>query len=609
MRQIFWLSWIALGTMLSVNLPVVSQEIAPDIRDSNKDSILEQFKKGDKNTLIFGVRSDSYPISYKENDSWRGFCVELAGILKDELGKLKGIEPNQNSIKIVYKDISAREIEKERFDILRNKNIDIECGPNSIPGKVSDDNFFHPRYQNIIFSEPFFVTGTRLLIKKDQLDKVNKNPLFEGEPIGVIKNTTTYSVLKNVYRLANRKSPNPPTRKNGIEYLKKESVIAYATDSLILEAELERKKYLDNPDNYYLYPENNFLSIEPYGLAFHDSEKEWRDFVDRVLQTPGAERIIEELLENKYDSISNLIEREENDTRYLETVELASKVLSIILVVTVLVAFIWLIRYLRLKAQTAEIIFDEEDEFDWNAFIYTFKMVQVEHDVVLLAINNELSIKDNNDLSFQVGLYKSHLKKEKFIKQFRSKYELALEDVKKHYKLDIKEAQSHGQSLKTFQTKHPQTKTLNDLIDRLSINILASQPLNIGANSMTNDNTKTFNTHQEGVNIANNDSVVKDNASQKANQHNYTPEQKQSLAEAATEIQELLDQLSETYSATEAEQKAAEDLASRAKKDPSLRNNLKNWSRSILTKSTEAGAIEFGKEAAKRVIPMALSFL
>ncbi|NEQ37086.1 MAG: transporter substrate-binding domain-containing protein [Okeania sp. SIO3I5] len=606
MRQIFLLSWIALGAMLSVNLPVVSQEITPDIRDSNKDSILEQFKKGDKNTLIFGVRSDSYPISYKESDSWRGFCVELAGVLKKELENLKEIEPN--SIKIVYKDISPRDIEKERFDILRNKKIDIECGPNSIPEEVSDDNFVHPRYQNIIFSKPFFVTGTRLLIKKDQRDRVNKNLLFENEHIGVLKNTTTYSVLKNLYRLAYLKPPDPPTRKSGIQYLKDESVIAYATDSLILEAELERKKYLDNPDDYYLYPENNFLSIEPYGLAFHDSEKEWRDFVDRVLQTPGAERIIEELLENKYDSISNLIRREKNHTRYLGQLKLAFKVLSIILVVTVFVAFIWLIRYLRLKAQTAEIIFDEEDEFDWNAFIYAFKMVQVEHDVVLLAIN-ELSIKDNSDLSFQVGLYKSNLKKEKFIKQFSSKYELALEDVKKHYKLDIKEAQSHGQSLKNLQTKHPQTKTLNDLIDRVSINISTSQPLNIGANSMTENSNETVNNYQQGANIANNAGIVKDNASQKANQHNYTQEQKQSLAEVATEIQELLDQLSETYSTEEAEKKAAENLASKAKQNPSFKNNLKNWSQSILTKSTEAGAIEVGKEAAKRIIPLALSFL
>ncbi len=603
------LSWIALGTMLSVNLPAVSQEIAPDTRDSNKDSILKQFKKGDKNTLIFGVRSDSYPISYKDNDSWRGFCVEFAGILKDELGKLEGI--NQNSIKIVYKDISTEEIQEKRFDLLRNKKIDIECGPNSIPGKVSDDNFFHPRYKNIIFSQPFFVTGTRLLIKKDQRDKVNQNPLFEGEPIGVIKNTTTYSVLKNVYRLAYLKPPDPPTRKNGIEYLKQESVIAYATDSLILEAELERKKYLDNPDNYYLYPENNFLSIELYGLAFHDSEKEWRDFVDRVLQTPAAERMIEELLENKYDSISNLITRAKNRTRSLRQLKLAFKVLSIILVVTGLVAFIWLSCYLRLKAKTAEIIFDEEDEFDWNAFIYAFKMVQVENDVVLLAINNELSIKDNSDVSFQVGLYKSNLKKEKFIKQFRAKYELALEDVKKHYKLDIKEAQSHGQGLKTFQTKHPQTKTLNDLMDRLSIgiNISTSQPVNIEANSMNEKSNDTVNNDQQGSNIGNNAGIVKDNGSQEAIQHNYTPEQKQSLAEAATEIQKLLDQLSKTYSPEEAEKKAAENLASRAEQDPSFKNNLKNWSRSILTKSTEAGAIELGKEAAKRVIPLALSFL
>ncbi|MEL7037742.1 MAG: transporter substrate-binding domain-containing protein [Cyanobacteria bacterium J06592_8] len=605
MRQIFLLSWIVL---LSANLSVASQEITPNIRDTNKDSILEQFKTGNKNTLIFGVRSDSYPISYQESNSWRGFCIQLAGILKNELEELERNEPNQNSIKIVYKDISPKEVQKERFDILRNKEIDIECGPNSIPGKESNNNSFHSRYQDIAFSKPFFVTGTRLLIKKDQRDKVNKNPLFEEEPIGVMKNTTTYSVLKNVYRLANRKSPNPPTRENGIDYLKKGLIIAYATDSLILEAELERKKYLDNPDNYYLYPENGFLSIEPYGLAFHNSEKEWGIFINKVLQTPAAKRVIEELLENKYDNISKLTRQAKNYTIYLRYLELAFKALSITLVVSIFITFIWLIRYLRLKAQTAEIIFDEEDEFDWNAFIYAFKMVQVEHNVALLAIN-ELSTKDNSDLSFQIGLHKSNLKKEKFIKQFRSKYELALEDIKKQYKLDIKEAQSHGQSLDSLQTKHSQTKTLDDLIHRLSIYISTNQPLNIETNSMANNNPETFNNDQRGANIANNANKVEDNARQQANQYNYAPEKKQSLAEAATEIQELLNQLSETYSETEAEQKVAEDLANRAKKDPSFKNNLKNWSQSIMTKSTEAGAIEFAKEGAKRVIPLALSFL
>ncbi|NEP40403.1 MULTISPECIES: hypothetical protein [unclassified Okeania] len=93
------------------------------------------------------------------------------------------------------------------------------------------------------------------------------------------------------------------------------------------------------------------------------------------------------------------------------------------------------------------------------------------------------------------------------------------------------------------------------------------------------------------------------------NTYNYAPEQKQSLAEAATEIQELLDKLSDTYSETEAEQKVAEDLANKAKQDPSFKEKLKSWSQSLLNKGTEAGIAEFAKERVTRVIPLALTLL
>jgi hypothetical protein len=87
---------------------------------------------------------------------------------------------------------------------------------------------------------------------------------------------------------------------------------------------------------------------------------------------------------------------------------------------------------------------------------------------------------------------------------------------------------------------------------------------------MTNNNSETFHNNQQGANIPNNANIVKDDARQQAKQYNYAPEQKQSLAEAATEIQQLLDQLSQTYSPEEAEQKVAEKLANKAKQDPSF---------------------------------------
>ena len=74
-------------------------------------------------------------------------------------------------------------------------------------------------------------------------------------------------------------------------------------------------------------------------------------------------------------------------------------------------------------------------------------------------------------------------------------------------------------------------------------------------------------------------------------QHNYAPEQKQNLAEAAKEIQELLDQLSQTYPTTTESQKqaVANQAIARIKRD-----NPTTWQR--LRSATEAALIEAFKE-------------
>lgn len=66
--------------------------------------------------------------------------------------------------------------------------------------------------------------------------------------------------------------------------------------------------------------------------------------------------------------------------------------------------------------------------------------------------------------------------------------------------------------------------------------------------------SETYNNDYRGANIANSANKVSDNARQQANQHIHLAEQKQTLAEAATEIQELLKQLEVTNpTATDAE--------------------------------------------------------
>ena len=89
----------------------------------------------------------------------------------------------------------------------------------------------------------------------------------------------------------------------------------------------------------------------------------------------------------------------------------------------------------------------------------------------------------------------------------------------------------------------------------------------------------------------------------------YAPKYKQSLVEAAEEIQELLNHFDKTCSPQEAEQKAAEELADRAKQHPLSKENLKTWSKSLVSKGSETAVTEVVKEGVKRVIPLAMTML
>ena len=69
-----------------------------------------------------------------------------------------------------------------------------------------------------------------------------------------------------------------------------------------------------------------------------------------------------------------------------------------------------------------------------------------------------------------------------------------------------------------------------------------------------NQMTENYTNNLQGATVANMANTVKDNARQQANQHIHLSEQKRTLAEAAKEIQQLIQQLEQTNpTATEAE--------------------------------------------------------
>ncbi|NES04742.1 MAG: hypothetical protein F6K22_19050 [Okeania sp. SIO2F4] len=118
--------------------------------------------------------------------------------------------------------------------------------------------------------------------------------------------------------------------------------------------------------------------------------------------------------------------------------------------------------------------------------------------------------------------------------------------------------------------------------------------------SQSQINTNTF--HDTAIFQTN---VTKDESKIEASQDNYTSENKKSLAEAAGEIQDLLDQLSQSYSPEEAKQNAVEEIATKAKQNPSFKESLKNLGKSLGTKAGETAVTE----GVKQLIPAALALL
>ncbi len=103
----------------------------------------------------------------------------------------------------------------------------------------------------------------------------------------------------------------------------------------------------------------------------------------------------------------------------------------------------------------------------------------------------------------------------------------------------------------------------------------AVKPITLNVETTAMSNSERFTNNLQGANVANFSNQVNDNARQQANQYNSSLETK-SLADAAKEIQSLLDQLSQSYpvDTTAAKCTFASQAIQRIDDDPSLTQRI-----------------------------------
>jgi ABC-type amino acid transport substrate-binding protein len=226
-----------------------------------------------------GIRTSVPPIgSYRiqaGSEKYEGFCSLFGRELEDSLS----LRFPSLKIKVSYQVIinEYKEPPFNRYAGLKMGKVHIECGPNSSSSSFKD----------ILFSQSFYETGIKLLLKKDlanQITDLKRN--INSLAVGVIRDTTTLKYLSNSGNNV-RSLKVYDTRDKALEDLNNGVIEAYASDAIILRAILEEGKSKD----YVVFPKKTYLTNkkEQYAMAIYGGTQyfnELIDIIDQVLEKP-----------------------------------------------------------------------------------------------------------------------------------------------------------------------------------------------------------------------------------------------------------------------------------------------------------------------------------
>ncbi len=222
--------------------------------------------------LRVAMRRDAPPFGSVDNQGWTGYCPALVTALADYLDSTL---ESPVDIRLVALPSTL----EDRFDLVRNGQVHLECGPNSV-GQVAP---------GIQFSSLIFASGARFLTTPNNTDRVNPALSLDGLRIGVLANSTNEQLLQDRYPQAQAiRFQGPTGRTDAIAAVTTGTVDAFLGDDLLTLAEVQRTE--QSIDALTLTPELP-LSCEYYGLALPNDDPAWAATVNRFLADQTGEQI------------------------------------------------------------------------------------------------------------------------------------------------------------------------------------------------------------------------------------------------------------------------------------------------------------------------------
>ena len=211
--------------------------------------------------IRLGHRDVSVPFSYLTDDGkpigmFMDICARIVDNIKTEL---------KQDVKVTLRPMTIATF----IPLLQNQSIDIGCGPatNTVE-----------RQKQISFSNTVFVASIRALVKKDS--GINKLDDLKDKTVSLTSGSTSVNLLTKYEqdrKFETKKVLNPDHAQSFLMFNTGRAQ-AFIMDDIFLAGQVANQA---KPGDYKLLDE--WLRVEPYGLAIRKDDPQFKALVDRVL--------------------------------------------------------------------------------------------------------------------------------------------------------------------------------------------------------------------------------------------------------------------------------------------------------------------------------------
>lgn len=265
-------------------IPIDQPSPEPTIA-ARTESVLEELQT--TGVLKVAYRQDAPPFGFVDFESnWTGYCADLSEALRNYLSA-------ELSTDLRLDLVTFSSNLDNRFDLVQDGIVHLECGPNTIRSGI----------EAIQFSQPFFATGNRLLIQAGA--DINPNRSLRDVRVGVLENTTTSMFLEANYPDADLIYFSGVNGQAEAVQAIGDEIDAFADDSVLLVGEAIASEL---PFEAYELVPDLPLTCDFYGLVLPAGDAAWQTTINRFLASETVSQSRDRWLDEAYADEFNILE-------------------------------------------------------------------------------------------------------------------------------------------------------------------------------------------------------------------------------------------------------------------------------------------------------------